>query len=167
MSHIQVTDFHMKLSFSYMGVGLTCIRFPGGKSPPIGNGSVFSDAVGGCGLTGDLVFSPSDLTQNAVVKAALAIWVVFMLFLVLTYQHGFSQSYQKNLLYPNMGKLGTPINLWMSNPFMSPVSHVPHETVTCPSFKCLYLIISSSLCILAIVLININKLSAKISCSNN
>ena len=73
-----------------MGVGLTCIRFPGGKSPPIGNGSVFSDAVGGCGLTGDLVFSPSDLTQNAVVKAALAIWVVFMLFLVLTYQHGFS-----------------------------------------------------------------------------
>ena len=73
-----------------MGVGLTCIRFPGGKSPPIGNGSVFSDAVAGCGLTGDLVYSPSDLTQNAVVKAALAIWVAFMLFFMFRHLLGFS-----------------------------------------------------------------------------
>ena len=62
--------------FRYQGVGMTCIRFPKGKAPPPGNGSVFSDAVSACQQTGDMVLSPSDLIQNAILKAALSLWVI-------------------------------------------------------------------------------------------
>ena len=55
---------------------MTCIRFPKDKAPPTGNGSVFSDAVSACQQTGDMVLAPSDLIQNAVLKAALSLWVI-------------------------------------------------------------------------------------------
>jgi hypothetical protein len=38
-------------------------------------GSIFSDAANTCGQSGTNVFFPSDSIQNAVVKAALAVWV--------------------------------------------------------------------------------------------
>ena len=39
------------------------------------SGAIFTDAVSACGQTGDLVFVPNDMTQNAVAKATLALWV--------------------------------------------------------------------------------------------
>jgi hypothetical protein len=38
-------------------------------------GAIFTDAVAACGQTGDLVYVSNDATQNAVIKATLAIWV--------------------------------------------------------------------------------------------
>jgi len=34
-----------------------------------------SDAISACGQTGDIVYGPSDLIQNSVMKAALTAWV--------------------------------------------------------------------------------------------
>ncbi len=37
--------------------------------------AILSDAISTCGQTGDLVYAPSDLTQNSIMKAALTAWV--------------------------------------------------------------------------------------------
>ena len=58
-----------------MGVGMTCIFFPAGANSPVGNSSIYSDASMSCKQNGNVLFYPSDLVQNAVVKAAVNIWV--------------------------------------------------------------------------------------------
>jgi hypothetical protein len=56
-----------------MGVGNICIRF--GVATTVGPDSSFYDAVGSCAGTGDVLYAPQDQIQNAVVRAAMAIWV--------------------------------------------------------------------------------------------
>jgi hypothetical protein len=57
----------------YMGVGNVCIKF--GTASAIGPDSSFFDAIANCGGTGDILYTPTDAVQNAVVRAAMAIWV--------------------------------------------------------------------------------------------
>ena len=54
---------------------MTCIFFPTGATGPVGPGSVFTDAVASCQQNNSVVFFPPDLIQNAVMKAALSVWV--------------------------------------------------------------------------------------------
>ncbi len=62
--------------YGYFGVGKLCVYFPTGAGPPTGNGTLFSDAVTNCGShNGDVIYSPTDIIQNAVVRGALAAWV--------------------------------------------------------------------------------------------
>ncbi len=62
--------------YGYFGVGKQCVYFPTGAGPPTGTGALFSDAVSNCGShNGDLLYSPTDIIQNAVVRAALTAWV--------------------------------------------------------------------------------------------
>ena len=58
-----------------MGVGNICIKFPTGSTSAIGPGSSFYDAIGSCGNSGDILYTPVDVVNNAVVKAALTLWV--------------------------------------------------------------------------------------------
>jgi len=51
-----------------------------GSGPPTETGAIFSDATSNCAShNGDLIYSPMDIIQNAVVRASLAIWVTYLI----------------------------------------------------------------------------------------
>jgi len=75
------SNTHIKQPFSfifpgYMGIGNVCIKFPAGSKSAIGPDSSFYDAIGSCGNNGDILYTPLDAVNNAVVKAALTLWVM-------------------------------------------------------------------------------------------
>ena len=70
----QFNSFQLPSSHKILYIFLW-IRFPTGSTSAVGADSSFFDAIGGCGSTGDMLYAPNNAIQNAVVKAALAIWV--------------------------------------------------------------------------------------------
>lgn len=62
--------------YGYFGVGKQCFYFANAVGPPTAGPAIYTEAMSACSAhNGDVLYIPIDVVQNAVVKAALQLWV--------------------------------------------------------------------------------------------